>query len=257
MGYTVQPPASTAIDTGNTITSGLVFCAPCYEGSGTTETDIVQPLAGTFDASGVAWASATSGGGGGTSLSFTGSANNTGAVPYDARAAYSPASYTIAILFKQLSTGGSGTWQCLFGRGSIFASWDWLLLTNGGNLRHYGSSSSGGNFSTIACSQDAWHLAIGTAAASGNQTLYLDGSAGSTVAVTATTGVADSLALGRGCQLGGTGTDPDIFSGQISLACIWNRVLSGGEIASFTANAWQIFPSPAAATGSAALLAAM
>lgn len=231
-----------------------MFCAPCNEGSGLNVGDIIQPLTGVGQSSGVGWASASSGGGSGTSVNFTGSAASTGSVLFDGRAAYSPASFTVAVVFYPLSTGGSATWQSIFSRGGAFEGWDWLLTLDGSNLNWYGGA--GASASALAITQNAWHIAVGTAASGGNQQLTLDGSATSSISAGTTGNTTIDLSMGRGFSSVGADTSADIFSGQVSLACIWDRVLSSGEITSFTANPWQLFLMPSGPMGGGAGLIA-
>lgn len=106
----------------------------------------------------------------------------------------------------------------------------------GGDFWRFSIIDSGGQknaFDTSVTSKGRLDLIVGVANGT-NVRLFRDGVLKGTAAAGNATGVVNSLSIGTSCN-------SQSFGGDVALACNWNRALSDAEIASISANPWQLF----------------
>lgn len=242
-------PRSPKIDWGNSLTSGLVFDAPFFEGAGTSTEDDASPLGlevvGSIIASGATWDKNFYG----TDLDFSAAASE---VLFSAL----PASTTTLVQFSleflvyYRSTGGGGLGR-IAQKTNTATNGRWQLFT--------GSSASNQLALQLTTSGTAglWRynnflptntwvhgiVCFDGSTITNTPTVYSNGlvvAATSSVGATGTWNADDSfLAIGNRNNAATRNWD-----GKISYFRMWNRIITSTEAKSLYTNPWQIYVKP-------------
>lgn len=237
-----KPAAGTTLNTSHPLSSGLSLYCPLLEGSGSTITDLVAGNNGTYTGVTAIWDSNADG----PTLRFN-HADGAYAEWAAPLAAWKDEPITVAVRCKRrgatsnnfdgiagLSNGADNGWQVIISpliSSGGFADETWFIQTFGG---------SGGFGSGNAMALDDWVTIVFTHNGTTIHT-YEDGTeigTGNAAAAIATS--SSTLMLGR--RFNGDNT----FQGDIECFAIWSRVLSGAEVADFSADPYQVLGAGAA-----------
>ena len=243
-----KPPLGTPLDPGAPLSRGLVWFAPLWEAGGTTCCDLVS---GTNPAlvSGTPWTWSGSPwlgcGLGLTSSTYGASATVPG---YFGGASSTPVNLNNPITFvlgvRWNGTNPSGI-APIFGYSESNSS-DMavkqlrLATTSGGVMVHYASSNTS-VVANLAANVDTV-LVVTLTAANGTATGWVNGVQGSTSGAVTSASVGSTTQIGFGRLTGGTTTGA--CNCTVCFGAIYNRALSAGEIAAWSANPWGIFAPP-------------
>jgi hypothetical protein len=231
-----KPSYPATLNTSDALASGLQgFWLMNEDGTSTVAHDSTATANNGTIAADVSW---TTGDGSDPVLSFPASATaNLNVIDLGSSLIYRPAALTLAVRFYA-DSGLTGTWQTLFGRGSVYAGWTYTLVYNGDTLRWYTTT---GDWAGGTVSRDIWHTVIATwDGATGR--IYVDGTTLSPFAQGGSLSGAFRLAIGRGSDGSAASfSNPDGFGGKISYAGIWSREFSATDRTDFFATPFRMF----------------
>jgi Concanavalin A-like lectin/glucanases superfamily len=219
-----KPWPGVGIDRTNPLAQGLRFAFPFNEGSGLPY-EIVEGIAPTTH-SNYTWGSGLDG------SAITLSNAPVFVYPIPALTPFNGITVLVRFAFSSLS----GTQRFLV---SFPSGQNWELLWSGTAFQWYGASIRS-NTGTLTSSVPVgtWHTVVASddlGSTGINCPIYLDGVNQQTghASNAAPANSASSLYVGSG----GSGN----LVGSMSLALIWNRVLTANEVVQITANPWQVF----------------
>lgn len=223
----VKPWPGVGIDWDQPLCQGLQIAIPFNEGSGSPY-ELVNNVA-PLTVSNLGWAS----GADGWQTTYNGSSTK---LLYPAPEFNIATGSGMSVLWRGLTTSLSSG-GCLVERGQNNLYWC-LIITGGAIILRGSASSPRATWTISGINTGALNTFVATDNAVQTNNMYVNG-----VLVSATTNAAhppiDStspIAVGYNYN-----ANNEYLTGAISLILVWNRVLSGAEVASISANPWQIF----------------
>lgn len=211
-----KPALNTPVDTGLSISSGLVYSAPWYEGSGTIFYDrTASPTNGTLASSSM-WVNDSTYG---TVLAFSG---GSASIPNASKV--NTETYSIAFAFRSSQTAYTGVFAKVVSATYTYAA---FMSNNGSGILDtpvYNGSQQPNPVSSASVADGNWHKAVITRAQGGTMRLYIDGILQSQVSDTTSAGsTLNTAAIQFGGGVNGSGS----FTGSLAYWHMWNRVLTG------------------------------
>jgi len=240
--WQIKPPPGTPINWRHPLAQGLVACWPLNESSGTP-----YELANNRAASGIinaTWAPSPVG----PSLSFAGNGYVQYIGSYLCNTVYTPP-FTILAWFNTTSSGAASRIINFGNTGTttpiVGLVWNSSIANSIAGLYRSDANSTSYYETYNAYNDGKWHCAVGVFVAGVAPAVYVDGapptSGGNAVGTVSGTCTQNVLTIGALTRTSVT----LYFTGGINSPMVWNRALSPADIASITANPWQIYATPA------------
>lgn len=237
-------PVAPKIDTENSISSGLVFDCPFFEGFGTSVAELVSSTTSSLSGA-PTWINSS---GYGWGLNFSNSADIASFTVSSSVQSLATQSYE-AIASTSVDSSNGGTPRRLFHKDNINGDTYLQIFLNDSSstsgmmaiVSKRTTTSGRWEFSAFSAINTLFHIVItyDNSSTSNNPLVYINGSAVSVTRAVAPSGTlpADDANL----YIGNRQDLTRAWSGKILYGRVWNRILTSNEISLLYQNPWRIY----------------
>jgi hypothetical protein len=211
------------------VTDGLVLCLDAanvrsYPKSGTTWSDLAGANDGTL-----------------TNMDFANNFNtdNSGNFTFDGASDFidlganivDPFPITMCVWFRTTTTPSAS--NMIFAQANSTNANNYQIFQFYTDAKLYwqvrgGSSTTAQSISSTTLNDGIWHYAVGVSASSSNHKLYIDGVLDGSSTTSVGTSSPDTLRIG--CWKRNNGSESNFYNGDVGLAQMYNRALTGDEV---------------------------